>query len=718
MKHVYRYGAVAAALVLAACGGGGGGSTPLPTVTSSPAPIPTSTPTVAPQTQSISAVITATTGGTLTLPVGSSTLTLTVPWGSLSQNATLRLGVYAPGSAPKDTARHTASVPSGATILSTFWIDLGGAHLLKPLKISISGASSPAAGTAIRLAKYSTAQQSYFDVDTAQVVSGALVNDDAKGYVGLASGSGPSDAYEFYAAPSSAMAPPSQILLKLTPASSGPYTSGGTAQFVAGGADSHGNAYAFTPSFSTDNSSVATVTASLSDPYTAKVRFGTSLSPANLLVSDPATGWTGKLAIAIGSEHPVTEGTTYAYAGTLTQTTTRIMPTIGPTLPPMPDSNISANISQNVTVAANQNYNGVSNLYDIATTETRSTRLQSTQSTTHAYYGFSDNGSNTNFLLYGTNWADDNNNKVTYQYPAPQIVDRLPETGGDTWTNSGAAAYYENDSIDASGSTFQTRGTVAADGSYTQTIDYPAGYFAPFVVEAAIVQNSDGSGSYAAPFFADNLDSIQYTKPHAVPGGFIYTAAFYQNPYPSPSDPAYFTATIPTWFQVGKPFYNETNANNGQQTIPASCNVPSTFGTSANQIVRTIDRIDTILGYHETETTTSYAVAGIGTVCVQLHDVLQTYYDFNDDVAYINDIFNATPYQTTTTDETLGIQQSGTAVVIASTQRRSAAVASAPRALVMPSSAGFHRLVNRARIMRSRDFIQAVRQHNKKGSLQ
>jgi hypothetical protein len=732
MNHAYRYGAVFAALVLTACGGGGGGSSPLPSATapstgggssgSTPTPAPTTTPAPGPsQSQPVSAA----SGGTVQLTVGSSTLTLTIPQNALDKDSTVKLGLYPIGGAPKSSsAKKANALPSGAHVLSAFWIDLGGAKLLKPMTFSQSGVSSVPSGVSVRLAKYSLALETYYDVDTGEVVNGNLFNDTAKGFVGITSGAGQAEAYEFYAAPTSSLAAPATIQLHLAPSSAATSTIGGTQNFLASGQDAHGNVYFFTPRFAVDNANVGSVASSPSDPYTAVVTFAGAYTPGNLTASDPNTGASASISIALASEHPVTGGSTFAYAGTLTQQTVRnVTPTSEPAptaVPSIPPSNVNATVAQTVTVTPNQNYNGVSNLYDLTTNETRTTQLQSSSSVTHAYYGFNDNGGETDFVLYGSDWADDNHNTVSYQYTNPQLIDRLPETGGDSWKNSPAMNFYENDSVDSSGSAFVSTSVVLDDASYVNKIDYPAGYVVPGTsVEADITQGKNGSGSYVAPFFGAAIDTINYSAPSLFttsPLVYHTTANLYNYPNAPTSDTSPYDAiTLNVWYPTARPLTTDQTVNNGQQSIPTACNLSASFNvTTANQVVRTIDRYDTILGYHENQTTTSYTVPGLGTVCMQMQDVMENYYNFSWTFSYLEDMFSAQKFQTTTTSETLTLQPNGTSIS-PDAKRRTASASASPMLMAKPSTVGFLRLVNHARVNQSRALIQAVR-NTKKGS--
>ena len=84
---------------------------------------------------------------------------------------------------------------------------------------------------------------------------------------------------------------------------------------------------------------------------------------------------------------------------------------------------------------------------------------------------------------------------------------------------------------------------------------------------------------------------------------------------------------IPAGF-LGKALINESDVDNGTKPLPAACAVPAAFGTMANQIVQTRNRVDPMVGQTEVTTTTTYDVGNVGPVCSTVSDLLTYYYDY------------------------------------------------------------------------------------------
>ncbi len=318
-------------------------------------------------------------------------------------------------------------------------------------------------------------------------------------------------------------------------------------------------------------------------------------SSGGALPSDPTPQPTVSASASPGSTAPLNAGQSFAYTGTLLQTQFRSLPA------PMPTATTLVTVQQAGTVKDQQAFNGTTGLYDGSVAETDTTALQTSTSQTDTYYGVSTpapNGS-TELLEYGSTWADDNNDTLTYTYATPLVLDELPETSGASWTNSPAVTILENDATNANGPAFFSKQVINTDGSYTETTTYPASYGPPGG-SSVITQNADGSGSITNVAGAGAV--IFGTPQPQGDGTYALPYSVYTVPNPGPNDQPQVSQTIPAWFTVPPTLYSETDSDLGSQQVPAACHAPSSI-TSATEIQRTISRVDTILGYTETQTT-------------------------------------------------------------------------------------------------------------------
>ena len=686
MKHYVLCvtGASICALALGACGGGGSsGSIPATTPTSIPSP-----------SASTSKSIAAATGGTVTLalPNGNS-VKVTIPPAALVSDATVTLDSYA--SAP--------GLPSGATLLGAFSVDTGGVALYSRLTASETIASAPSS-PALRLALWSPNRNSSTDVDTATYANGAVTNNDNAKYVGISTATSQRP-YAFYA--TSSAAAPVPITLSVAAATPGPYAPGASVAVTASGSDANGNAYAFTPSFSVSNSTLGTVTAPSPgpnvNPLSATFVAGNSQMQGAIVVQDQRSNASGQLTVTVQQQQPTTGGDTYSYTGTYLQTDVRSLPS------PMPTATTAATLAETINVKSGQTFDGVPGLYDFSASLAENTSLETSLSTTDTFEGTGVANGTQSLLEYGMNWADDNGDTLSYLYgslasPTPVALDRFPETAGAAWTNPATVVITENDSIDANGSAFYSQRTYNADGSYSETSTYPAGYFGQFSPSdhGQLTENADGSGSYSVPLF-NQLGDLVLSSPQPQSGGtYAISFSIYPDANPSPTESPEVSAQIPAFYQPSPTLYKETDVDNGAKAIPASCNVPASLGANGNQLVQTISRLDTILGYTDVQTTTSYVIDDVGVVCINLHDLQTSYYDFEGD----NVVFIDAPYQTTTIDQTLGLQTSGTNVIGSSSRARKASISALSRPYVDAARAFFARRIEHERALRERAVLR------------
>ncbi len=616
------------ASLLCACGGGAGGN-PVPISHVTPTIAPT-TPTVVPTSGSNSSSI-GSSGGTVSVTFGSSTATLTVPPGALSANATVTFTASTTDNGVHAFAQHRGhnALFSSGTFLAGFTIDDGGVPLYKTLTISIAGTGAPQ-GAIPRLAMYGTKSGGYNDVDLASNTNGTLTNSDDHNFVGISTASA-SNPYVFYAISASPgpTPPPSPITLSATTAASQPLPILSSVTFTGAAADANGNPLAFVPSYSLDSASVGVLTRASAPPYGATLQTGNVSAAANIVVTDSVRNLTGKSKVNVGSQRPTTSGDSYNYTGSWAQTFAR---------GGQPNVTTTATLADAVTVTGGQTFNGVSGLYDFNAVDNATSPLSTSIIATDEYDGVNLTTTPIQYNDYGVKTNDGLGDITTVTYATPQLIDQLPETSGATWTNSGAQTLAETDA-DGNNSTL----IYNANGTYTETTNYPG--FQPIfnVANTVFTENADGSGSAVFNVATLNLP-INVSAPAS--GNIAIDATAWGFP------PG---ITVPTWYTTPPTLYSETDTNLGAATLPSTCAVGSSVPTSVNKLERIISRLDTIAGFTETQTIDSYVATGYGAVCVTITDLLRNYYNLQGDTP-TQFAWYGTAYQTTTTTQTLAMQ--------------------------------------------------------------
>lgn len=357
-------------------------------------------------------------------------------------------------------------------------------------------------------------------------------------------------------------------------------------------------------------------------------------------------------AALTNTARPFHDGDAYAYAGQTLQTF------VYAGASPSPMASVTYRIVQNVAVAANANYNGTSGAYDFRTTETDTSPLQQIGITNDTYYKPEAAGNgNTNVVTLGYTSTDTNGEKiaVTVTGPGPTngLVDILPETGKQTWSNSGAQSIAVSE---ADG--FRSNRTYAADGTYVDNATYPqAGAANPSAtpLSATITERSDGTATYSLPLFGPPNVTITYGAPS---GGVIPISI--DQPGPGGVPLPVQTASVGTWYQTPLRLFNELDRDNGAVAIPAACNVRSSpYGRQANEIEQKFVRTDTALGTLESFDQLTFVVPTYGVVCVQLNDRVLAYYDYtgqsNGAPTGVSYSGGNSPLQTTTLATTIGL---------------------------------------------------------------
>jgi hypothetical protein len=606
------------------CGGGGGGGGSSGPV---PGPTPTPPPTLATQSQSVGAA-----GGTVAVTLLAQTVNMIVPPGALNGTGNVSVTLYAPSSSPR-AIRAAVRTPHGvgadASLVAEFTVTVSGAALIKPLHASV-GAAAPPAGSIFRLAGYGT---HFDDVDTVTYSGGTATSDLNVAWPRMSLAS--NTLYAFYTEPQAEAGSPAPVIT--VPSAGGTVGMFGTATFTASEADGNGFPY-LDPSFtfSLDNAALGTISAT-TGVFTA----GAIDASGHVVATDTTAGRGnphGSGAVTVSSQRPGFAGDAFSYTGTLSSTTQQTNTNI--TTQPQTDT-ASVALSANVDPAFASSTGGGQNL--VHSTEGDTYPLQTITTKTDSRYLYAVNGASANFSIVSSDAKDSNGAEYVDTYGAGNgLLDVLPEAAGSFGPNNAALTYNENDPAG-----FTRQRTTAATGSYSETDKDALGDV------QTIVQNADFSGTY---------DASQYTgfkfvvaKPSGTPAKI--TMQISRNGG-TPS-----TLSITSWIPAAMTQPStETDTETTGASFPASCNVPSKYGTSGNKIVQTITRVDAPLGDLETETTSTYLAPGVGPVCVQMTDATNTYYDYtrqngNFGLFYSN---NAQPIQQTSITETLTLQSAST----------------------------------------------------------
>lgn len=360
------------------------------------------------------------------------------------------------------------------------------------------------------------------------------------------------------------------------------------------------------------------------------------------------------------SPYPQLDGAAYTYAGTLTQTFVSYPEVVPPGSPsPEPTSVTVTNVTQQITLKTNQTFNGTSGLTDYhnAETDALASGLKTTTSTTDTYETVTQSTPVAQLQNYGSQYEDEAGDTMTTAYVPQRVEDEIPETAGAQWSNGAGAQIEEAIAGDSGGSPVTVARTVTNAGNYTENTTYPAGYSAPsYTGVGQIQENSDGSGSYAWVSEAEPI-TIEYSVP--VPqasGSPLITVGVFANLDPTAAEAPVESFSLASWYGPTPAFYNEIDKDLGSTAVPAACGLSSSLPQTATAIRETIDTLDTIVGYTEQETQTTYVANGYGPICTQLSDTQQAYYSFTGDQAFV--FATLTPLQITTISETLGLQTS------------------------------------------------------------
>ncbi len=414
----------------------------------------------------------------------------------------------------------------------------------------------------------------------------------------------------------------------------------------------------------------------------------------------PPVGGPGNPAVS-SSARPAAIGDTFAFSGSSQESDVYTYP-VGS---PFPSTATAAKISENVVVTASSDPLGIGGTDFHSTTTTVGTSATRTESG-DSYYSTLSAGSGTNFVLNAQQSVDDSKNAYTWTYTTPQILDELPESAGATWTNSPAGTYSESDADGA-----RVARTTNADGSYNETDTFATGG----VPSMQFNVQPDGSGAWDLDFLGAPAPSmiLLYSAPTA---GTISVSVLNPTPAPSPGatgtpapNPPILIATPAAWFSPSPKLYQESDTVSTGASFPASCAVPSAFGTSGNSIAQVVTKIDPIFGLDEV-TTTTYTAQGFGPVCVAMNDVQTYYYDYLNDTASAANFaaYVGTPQLTKTYSQILTLQTSGTSIQSEARSTKSAAIAPISTALYAADRTNFRMHIARERAQARTAFVKML----------
>lgn len=352
------------------------------------------------------------------------------------------------------------------------------------------------------------------------------------------------------------------------------------------------------------------------------------------------------------SPTPYALGHSFKFTGTQSTLGTYTYPSPSP----YPSVNTLVDVTQNVSVTASANPYGPASAGDFHTVETDAAPLVTHTTTTDAWLGMS----GANLVEYGYSTADDSGDTLTARYAAPQILDQLPETNAAAWTNGAGVVLTEKDADGTS-----SVRTYATDGTYSEALSNKN-----TGVTANIDEHADGSGTYTTDgaYLDGQVSGFVFSAPSA--NQITITMNFVQPPTPSPAPsgqpsptpaptitPRVYTSAL--WYVNAPVLYSQSTKVATGVAFPQSCAVPAAYGTSGNTLTQTTSRIDTILGYTDSQTQTTYTSAQYGPVCVTLSDVQKDYYDYQDDFATATAFhlhFPGTALATATVTQTLTLQ--------------------------------------------------------------
>ena len=603
----------ALAVLVTACSGG------------SSAPPVVSTGTVSPPApSSSSSAVVPTSGGSVSTTLGGATYTVTVPSGGLSKSTTITITAYAPGKGPHGVSsakRSPQTYTTGTdTLIADVVIDAGGATVLLPLQLSVSNEPAPASGNNAYVEGYNNG--SFDDVATASFSGTTYTTAANAAFPGLTlaanteyvlythAGTFAGDGTIALNAPATAVPTGSQVTITPT-------------ETTANGFPYLGRTFTFTNS----NPGAGTInpTSGTSTTFTAGPTGGTTTIGAT---DTAVTSRTASAALTASSSRPGASGFTAAYTGSVTENDQNNL------ISATPVPNVSTySVAASVSTSNDSNGNTV-----FTSTEADNGGTKSVNTTTNATVAYQTSGNATNVRTLKTVATDSNG--VTYETdygPNNGLTTVLPEANG-TFSNDAQLEYKENDpGISAVAPASPPAGCAAtvvsidrcqnSNGSYVQ-------YNGALTSGAAVVDNvATGNADFSGELDLFSIVNGRKFIFQAPSGGTI--SYQYYNPFNTPSSAGCLTAntkpcTVPNWIPASltQPSV-ETDTITTGATLDASCAPAAKYGTTATKVTQTITTADPVFGTLETRVTSSYDVAGPGTICTVVSDTIQTFYDYS-----------------------------------------------------------------------------------------
>ena len=365
-----------------------------------------------------------------------------------------------------------------------------------------------------------------------------------------------------------------------------------------------------------------------------------------------------------------------------------------PAASPYPNENLTSQINESTTITS-----PVSKTTYYQTTETEALpNVTHTYTTQEEVAQTAGTGNLQNLVVGGINYSDDSNDSQQVRYSPYLIIDEEPESNGLTWSNT--AALTANEKY-ADGTTVAR--TQNADGSYTDALVASDG------TNATITLNSDGSGGISTPsaspaLFGGQVISYGFSAPSAAPsaGGLITVSIDYNPALGITPNPYIIQGNA--WFapiSATNPLYSDSTVTSSA-TFPASCSVPAAYGTTGNDVRRTVQSIDPILGYEEITQTDAYVDPTVGPVCVALQDAVLSYYNWQGTNTYGSHNFSSgQPLQITNTTQTLTLQSGSGAGIQGLLSLAPAAIAGA--------EANFNASISAVHMKRTAAFVNYIR---------
>jgi len=286
---------------------------------------------------------------------------------------------------------------------------------------------------------------------------------------------------------------------------------------------------------------------------------------------------------------------------------------------------------------------------DLHTTETDTSPLATTVLGTDAWVEDEAFGSASILALDAqtqTEPSSANEPVTTTIYAAPQTIDEYPETNGASWSNSPAAT-----TVSSSLGGSDTR-TVAANGTYTDLEQVGNTGSSGATAPLALQENSDGSGTMSGYILNGALSQITFSAPSAASPSMIDIAF-------TGADAILWggSQADPTWYATPAAFYKEADTVATGVSLPSWCR--TSYGAVGDDVKRTIETLDTVVGYEETTTFDSFVIGAIP-VCLGTTDVVDYAYLMQGDTPTLF-TFGSLGLGTQITTETLVLQSGGTA---------------------------------------------------------